>query len=423
MKRYLLFSFTTALIISVATITSSCSPSVAIANKQPTLTGVPVGGKKFEQATATATKSKWHNGNHIETLVNGDEFYPAMIKSIKAAKKTITFETYAFVEGVAAYNIITALCERARSGVKIHMVLDYIGSKEIGQHNIDSLRQSGVELFFYHPPSILSPLRYNVRDHRKIMVVDGKVGFTGGCGVGDSWLGDAENEKQWRETHFRITGPVVEDLQRGFIINWNKVGGGELSGIDYFPSLKRTGAMKAQAFDSAPRDKVYTIPYLYRQAFDSAEKSIIIENPYIIFDDPLLKSILAARKRGVHVEIITSSDHCDSWLVRRVSLFQYPKLLKAGVHIYEFQPSLIHSKVMVVDGLFTSIGSANFDQRSLYLNDESNVNILDKSFANEQLKIIEADKRRSIRITKAKHPLQPQQLFMKLLLNWTEPQI
>lgn len=413
----LLKPLTTTLLALVLVTLSACSQGGRTARRQPVDSSVLFTDKAFTDLTAETLKSPWREGNTIQTLVNGDAFYPSMIYEIKAAKKTITFETFAFVEGNAARAFIEALTERAKAGVKVHMILDAVGSQLIGEANIKTLRDAGIELRLYHPISILHPIESNIRGHRKIMVVDGKIGFTGGSGVGDAWMGNAQSAYNWRETHYRVTGPIVADLQRGFNINWIKTGGPKLDGPDYFPVLKPTGNTKAQAFDAAPQDKICTIPHLYRQALASAQKSVIIENSYIVMDKPLMKAVLDARARGVHVEMITSSEHCDSWTVRYLSVFQYHKLLKAGVHIYEYQPSMMHCKVLVVDGIFSSIGSANLDPRSLYINDESNVNVLDAEFAKNQLMVIDRDRKRSKRILSARHPWHPADLPMRIFLR------
>jgi len=236
-------------------------------------------------------------------------------------------------------------------------------------------------------------------------------------------MGNAHTSKHWRENHYRITGPVVAQLQRSFENNWIKTGGKPLSGPDYFPPLRRTGKIKAQAFISAPRDKLYTIPHLYRQAIASARKSIIIENAYILLDRPMMTAILNARKRGVHVEMIHPSKHTDSWPVRYLSTYQHDALLKAGVHIYEYTASMMHCKVMVVDEVFTTIGSANVDPRSQYINDESNVNVLDADFAKEQLRIIGRDKLRCTRITKARSPWNPLSFAPRAVISLIAPQL
>ncbi len=415
--------FLRLLAISCVVVVASCAPGDRIAKKQPIRSTAAVGTKEFEKAMVSAVKMPWVDGNDIETLVNGDEIFPSMLSAIKSAKKTVTFETYAWVRGTIANDFVRAFCERAKAGVKVHVILDLVGAKTINKQNIARMRAAGVNLKLSQPFSITKPLDFNVRDHRKIMVVDGVVGFSGGCGIGDAWLGNAHTTKHWRENHYRVTGPVVAQLQHGFNDNWVKTGGKKLSGPDYFPALRHTGNLKAHAFNSAPLDKHFTIPHLFRQAMASARNSIIIQNSYVYLDKPMMKAILDARKRGVHVEMILAWKHTDSWPVRYLSIYQYDTLLKAGVHIYEYSPTMIHCKVMVIDDVFTAIGSANIDPRSLYINDESNINVISKSFAKEQLRIIERDKLRCKRITKALNPWNPLSFPPRAVIGLIGPQI
>lgn len=388
-------------------VTASCAQGVRIAKKQPIDPTAAVGTKRFEKAMVTTVKMPWVDGNEIQTLINGHEIFPTMLTAIRSAKKTVTFETYAWVKGSIASDFVSAFCERAKAGVKVHVILDIVGGKSMNKKNITRMRNAGVEVRLYQPFSLSRPLDFNFRDHRKIMVIDGMIGFSGGCGIGDAWDGNARSPDHWRETHYRVTGPVVAQLQQNFNENWVKTGGEELTAPEYFPPLHHTGSLRAQAFNSAPVDKNYTIPHLYRQAIASARKSIIIENSYVYLDKPMMAAILDARRRGVHVEMILAWKHTDSWPVRYLSIYQYDTLLKAGVHIYEYEPTMIHSKVMVIDDLFTAIGSANIDPRSLYINDESNINIIDSGFAREQRRIIDQDKLRCKRITKALSPWNP----------------
>ena len=402
---------------------AACGSGQYIARNQPINHRASTGSPQFPGALETATHTRWVKGNHVEPLVNGNGFYPPMLKAIRGAKKSITFETYAYVQGTAAYHFTSALCQRARAGVKVHVILDLIGSAKVGKVNITAMQQSGVEVKFYNRWSVTRPWQLNTRDHRKIMVVDGKTGFTGGCGVADAWLGNAQTPKHWRENHYRVTGPVVAQLQHCFENNWRKLGGQKLTGIDYYPPLKPTGNMVAQAFNSSPIEKQFTIPHLYRQAFASAEKSIVIENAYILLDKPMMQAILAARARGIHVEMIVPSDHNDAWLLRYLQQHQYHKLLHAGVHIYEYQPTMMHCKVLVVDGIFSSIGSANMDPRSLYLNDESNLNIISRKFARKQLDIIAQDRKKSIRITRAPSRRNPLTIPLRGAANLLFPHL
>jgi cardiolipin synthase len=395
------------LVALLGLVAASCTSGIRVASNQPIDRTAQIGTPAFKSAISKTTGAEWIHANRIESLVNGNGFYPPMLKAIREAEKTITFETYAFVNGHAAVLFTKAFCERARAGVKIHVILDKVGSKRIGKDNLAAMRKAGVDVRFYNRWSIIKPWQLNTRDHRKIMVTDGKIGFTGGCGVADAWMGNAHTPEYWRENHYRVTGPVVAQLQHAFEDNWRKLGGSALTGEAYYPRLRHAGNHLAQAFNSAPIEKEYTIPHFYRQAFAAARKSIVIENSYILLDRPMMQAILDARRRGVHVEMVTPAGYNDAWVLRYLSRYQYRRLLRAGVHIYEYQPTMMHCKVLVIDDVFSSVGSANMDPRSLYLNDESNLNVISRSFAREQLRIIEDDKKKSIRVTKAPSPWNP----------------
>ncbi|NWK54282.1 cardiolipin synthase B [Verrucomicrobiaceae bacterium N1E253] len=402
---------------------AACSPGSRLAKQHPIRPDAPVGTESFKQAVSEVVGADWISGNKVTSLVNGEAFFPAMLESIKNAKRTITFETYAYINGTAAYTFTQALCERARKGVKIHMILDSVGSIEMGQANIDQLRTAGVELHFYHPYSILRPLRYNTRDHRKIMVVDGKIGYIGGCGVADAWTGDAKTPKHWRENHYKVTGPVVAQLQHAFHDNWVRVSGQTLSGPAYFPKLRPTGPHLAQCFISAPKDNNFSVPHLYRQVIASARQHIVIENSYFIPDSSIMDEIFAARKRGVKVEVLVPGEHIDAWPVRSLARSYYERLLRHGITIHEYQPTMMHCKVLVVDSHFVSIGSANFDPRSMYINDEANLNVLDRGFARQQLKLIEKDKKACKEITNPPSRWNPLTLPRRLVAQLLAPQL
>lgn len=401
----------------------SCSPGGRIARAQTIDRAASVGTPAFAKSTAAAVRSPWLDGNRITSLMNGAEFYPAMLNAIRGAEKSITFETYAFVNGAIAQKFVTAFCNRAAAGVNVHLVLDAFGSEHLGETNIARLRAAGVGLRFYHDQFLRHPLRYYTRDHRKLMVVDGKTGFTGGCGIAQEWTGNTETPKNWRENHYLVTGPVVAQLQRHFNANWTHTGGRPLAGADYFPPLRKTGGQRAQNFISSPKDKHYTVPHLYRQVIASARKSIVIENSYLLPDRVITQEILAARARGVHVELIVPGHYTDAGPLRYFSRLKYHKLLDAGVHIYEYQKSMMHCKVMVIDGVFSSVGSANFDARSLYINDESNLNVLDAGFAREQLQMIELDKQHCVRVTRARSPWHPLTYPGRLVAPLVTPQL
>lgn len=409
--------------LGLSLLCSSCIRGLRVEMRQPVDRLAAVGSNAFEEASSKAVKAPWTDGNHVKILVNGDEIFPSMLGDIKSAQKSITFETYLFIKGEMASQFVSAFCERARAGVKVHVILDSVGALNMGDSNYQQMVKAGVDVRLYHPLNLRNLLRFNVRDHRKIMVVDGRIGYTGGCGVADFWMGDAQSPAHWRETHYRLTGPVVAQLQRNFNQNWVKCGGEKLSGNHFYPDLKRTGTMKAQAYNASPIEKNYAIPYIYRQAIASARKNIIIKNSYIFFDRAMMKAVIDARKRGVHVEIIFAWEHTDAWPLRHLSIYQYHKLLKAGVHIYEYRPSMIHCKVMVIDDLLCIIGSANIDPRSLYINDESNVNILDHNFAKKQLDIITKDKLSSQRVLKPPFFWNPVTIPSRAAVTVISPQL
>lgn len=333
------------------------------------------------------------SGNSITTLVNGDQIFPAMLSAIRSAKKSITFETYVFRDGQIAREFAEALSERARAGVKVHAILDAQGTAKMGQENVGMLRQAGVDVVKYHSILFLDPRRYNNRSHRKLLIIDGKVAFTGGVGIADEWTGNATSPEHWRDNHYKITGPVVAQLQATFMTNWLKTRGTVLHGDAYFPPLPNTGSYLAQAIRSSARNS--NLDLLYLLAIASAQKTLRIENAYFLPDDLIRKELIAAAKRGTKVEIIVPGKRIDQKLVRAASKRHWPELIKAGVKIYEYQPTMVHVKLMIVDDTFVSVGSGNFDNRSIRLNDEANVDVLDRGFAAQQIRLFETDKRQS----------------------------
>ena len=247
----------------------------------------------------------------------------------------------------------------------------------------------------YRPLRWYSLDRVNKRTHRKILVVDGKIGFVGGIGIADSYAGKAQDKDHWRDAQYRFEGPVVAQLQSDFLDNWIKTGGILLDGMEYFPRLDSVGPQMAQAFRNSPGEGVETLRLLYLLAISSATKKILIANPYFVPNSLMVKMLVDARHRGVDVEIIVPGPILDAQVVRRASRAKWGPLLEAGVRIFEYQPTFYHSKLMVVDDCWVSVGSTNFDNRSFRLNDEANVNIFDRGFAQEQARIFAEDRSRS----------------------------
>ena len=338
-------------------------------------------------------------GNKATELINGDRIFPAMFESIRGARKTILFETYIYWSGDIGNEFAEALSERARAGVKVHVLMDWIGSGKADEAMIDKMKAAGVEVEKFHPLRWYNLGRINNRTHRKLLIVDGVVGFTGGVGIAPIWTGNAQSPDHWRDSHFRVEGPVVAQMQSVMLDNWSKTTGKVLHGADYFPPLKPVGSLSAQVFSSSPNGGSESMLMMYMLAIAAATRSIDISSSYFVPDDITRKTLVSAVERGVKVRIITPGENMDAETVRRASRGLWGDLLEAGVEMHEYQPTMYHVKAMIVDGLMTSVGSTNFDVRSFRLNDEANLNIYDPAFARRQTEVFEADLKQSRRIT------------------------
>ncbi|MGI9088001.1 MAG: phospholipase D-like domain-containing protein [Chthoniobacterales bacterium] len=353
----------------------------------------------FKQATGSLLGSGYASGNQIVTLVNGREIFPAMLRAIRSARQTIDFETYIYWDGEIAKTMADALAERARAGVRVNAILDAQGTGKMGRENLEKLRAAGVQVVKYHPLSWWDPRRYNNRSHRKLMIVDGKIGFIGGVGIASEWEGNGDTPEHWRDNHYQVTGPVVAQIQAAFMDNWLKTEGTVLHGPDYFPPLAPTGPYTAQAFRSSPRQGNMDIHLMYLLAIASAQKSLLIENAYFLPDELMRRELINAAKRGAKVEIIVPGKHIDQQIVRIASHKHWAEMLQAGIRIFEYKPAMDHVKLMIVDGAFVSVGSGNFDLRSLRLNDEANLNVLSEKFATEQARLFFRDRQHSREFT------------------------
>ena len=338
-------------------------------------------------------------GNRVEVLLNGDEIFPAMLKSIRGAKKTINFETYIYWSGAIGNEFAEALSERARAGVKVHVLLDWVGSYKMEPSLLERMQHAGVQIEKYHKPSWYQIHRLNNRTHRKLLVVDGREGFTGGVGIADEWSGHAQDPEHWRDTHYYVEGPVVAQMQSVFMDNWIKVSGDVLHGEEYFPELVPAGTGNAQVFSSSPSGGSESMRLMYLLAITAASHSIHLSTPYFVPDALATQELLDAANRGVRIQIITVGSHTDAAVVRSASRARWGPLLEAGIEIYEYQPTLYHSKAMIVDGLWITVGSTNFDPRSFSLNDEANLTYYDAEFARQQVEIFQQDLAKSRRMT------------------------
>ena len=338
-------------------------------------------------------------GNRVQYLENGDEIFPAMLEAIAGARETITFETYIYWSGEIGKRFAEALAERARAGVRVHVLMDWVGSGQMDDALLEQLETAGVEVEKYHPLHWYHLARFNQRTHRKLLVVDGRIGFTGGVGIADKWAGDAQDPDHWRDAHFRIEGPAVAQIQAVFNDNWLKVSGEILDEMAYLPALLPAGDTPAQMFSSSPTGGSESMRLMYLLAIASAERTIDLAASYFVPDALTRRTLRDALDRGVAVRVILPGKLIDVEAVRSASRADWGEFLEAGAEVYEYLPTMYHCKILTVDGFMVSVGSTNFDNRSFALNDEANLNLYDAEFARRMTEVFEADLRRSRRVT------------------------
>lgn len=352
----------------------------------------------FLQTMHALTGSPLQDGNSVEILENGVEIFPSMLAAIRSAKRSITMETYIYWDGEIARVFAEAIAEKSRGGVEVKLILDAVGSAKMSPSLIEFLQKNGIEILWYHPLRWYTLSRINHRTHRKLLIVDGRVGFTGGVGIADEWLGDADAPDHWRETQVRIEGPAVTQMQYAFMDNWIKAGGLIPTGFDYFPKVEPAGTVPVHVMKSSPSEGVSAVKLFYGLALTSAKHKVSITNAYFIPDADAIRALEGAVRRGVEVRVVVPGQWSDVPIVRQASRWNYDRLLRRGVKIFEYQGTMIHAKAMVVDGLWTTVGSSNFDARSFRLNDEVNVGIYDAGVAAEMDAMFEKDLARSVEI-------------------------
>jgi cardiolipin synthase len=347
------------------------------------------------------------HGNKIRHYENGVEIFPAMLDAIRNAQKTITFETYIYWSGEIGNEFAEVLSERARAGVKVHLLLDWVGSISMDQSLLAKMQDAGIEAVRYHKPHWYNITRMNNRTHRKLLVIDGRIGFTGGVGIADQWQGNAESPAHWRDSHFSVEGPVAAEFQAVFIDNWMKAEGRVLHGSDYFPALSPQGDKAAQMFSSSPSGGSESMHLMYLLSITAAQHSIRLSSSYFVPEALAIKALVKAARRGVRIQIITPGQYIDTQSVRRASRARWGRLLAAGVEVYEYRPTMYHCKMLIVDNFMVSVGSTNFDSRSFRLNDEANLNVYDQDFALEMATVFEHDLEKSERVTLKKWRARP----------------
>ncbi|HYC89134.1 MAG TPA: cardiolipin synthase [Thermoanaerobaculia bacterium] len=327
---------------------------------------------------AGLTHSTIEPGNSMQVLQNGVGFFPPLLRDIAAARETVHIESFIWYDGKLARQLAALLVRKAKEGVEVRVLVDASGGRQLKGEVAEMLESAGVQVAHFHPIRISNLGRLNNRDHRKLMIIDGRIGYIGGFCIADEWTGNADHKKSYRDTGLRITGPVVNRLQAAFSENWIEETGEVPAGDKYFPKIAPTGTTSAHLAYTSPDNNVSAVSLLYYMAIKAAKHEILIQNPYMLPDDQGIAVLADAVARGVDVKIMMPSDDAtDSPLVQHASHHHFGTLLKKGVKIYEYNKTLLHQKVIVVDGLWSCVGSTNFDERSFQLNDEVSIGVID----------------------------------------------
>ncbi len=339
-------------------------------------------------------------GNRAEILNNGDEIFSAMTRAIREARMTVNLEFYIFKPGRAGEMMTEALIDAARRGVEVRVLVDGTGSKFAGPL-LERMRQAGVDARVFHPIRLWSLYKIARRTHRKILVVDGTISFTGGVCIADQWLGKADSPKEWRDTMVMATGPVSAQMQAIFSEGWTYTTGEILAGDKFYPQIPPAGDIAAQAIKVSRGDSSSLAAMLYFVAIESARKSIHIQNAYFVPTRQIREALIRASRRGVDVRIMVPGRHMDQPVVRMASRRHYGELLTAGVRIFEYNRTMMHNKDAVIDGIFSTIGSINFDARSTRENAEASLAFYDRDFGERLEAVFAEDQKYSREITYA----------------------
>jgi cardiolipin synthase len=330
-------------------------------------------------------------GNDFRIYNNGDQFYPAMIDAINRAEVSITVEAYIYWAGDIGRLFAQAIAAKAREGVHVKILLDYVGSSTIGDEILELLEGGGCEVRWYNPVRWYNLGLVNNRTHRKSLIIDGVTAFTGGAGIADHWMGNAEDPEHWRDINVRLRGPAVQTLQTGFARNWLQTTSELISGSNFYPPCERFGDLEVQSILSSPETGSSTVRIMYYLSIACARKSVLIANPYFVPDNVAIETLIEAKRRGADVKIMVTGKHNDVAVTRYNGIRLYGRLLEAGVEIYEYNRTMLHHKFMVCDGVWSTVGTTNFDNRAFALNEENNVCIYDRNVAAEFERIFSED--------------------------------
>jgi len=344
----------------------------------------PVDSRDFLASVSGTAAAPLRTGGTVQLLNNGVQIFPSMLEAIRGARRSVNFSAYIWEDGRASEQMLAALVDRARSGVEVRILLDGMGG--LYAPSMDALKAAGGKVVTFRPARFGKLMRFHKRNHRRAIVIDGAVGFTGGAAVADKWLGDADTEEQWRDTMVRVTGPLALTLQSAFVDAWAFASGEILEGAQFFPPEADAHAGGPEAMihtglASTPSSDTHPLRLFFMQCFLSARKKLYITTPYFVPDRQAREAVAERARAGVDVRILLPDDHTDAKMIRLTSHYYYEELLAAGVRIYEYQSTMMHTKGIVVDGKWSVVGSANMDVRSIELNLENVLGILDDGFA------------------------------------------
>ena len=374
-----------------------------VANQQDRVDNVPAvdaDPEAFMRALQGAAGQGVTMDNDVRLYQNGDEIFPAMLDAIRASRSTVHFSSYILWSGRIGNRFADAFCDAARRGVVVRIIVDSEGSAdELDDSLVRRLRAAGCRFAWYRPAQWFDVTEYNGRTHRRILVIDGTTGFTGGVGVADLWLGNAEGPANWRDTHARVVGPAVTALQAGFTDNWNQCTHELLLHERDYPALEGRGGMPVTTVISTPAGGSSPAQRVMAACIAAATRTLRVTNAYFVPTPTFVDALCAARQRGVHVQVLTPGPHHDKPFVRRASRHTWRALLASGIEIHEFQPSMVHAKTLTVDGALALIGSINFDPRSFSLNAECGIVVADAGLAAQMDTVFAGDLARSLRVT------------------------
>jgi cardiolipin synthase A/B len=360
---------------------------------------VDVRDASFLRAAESLTGAPVSFGNDAELLINGDQIFPAYLDAIKDAEETVNLLTYAYWRGDIAIEVADTLCDKARAGVECNVIIDAVGAAKMDRKLVHKMRDAGVHVCFFRPPKPYAVRRLQYRTHRKLLIVDGTTGFTGGVGIAEEWTGNAQDPDHWRDTHVRVSGPVVRGLQGAFAENWLECTGDVLAGDRYLPQideLENGGPMQVMRSSATVGDSnAEALIYL---AVAAAKRSIELTSAYFVPRPAFTKALVEAAERGVRLRILVPGSHIDKQFVRTAGRAAYDELIEAGIEIYEYCPTMLHAKTLTVDDIWSSVGSVNFDNRSFQLHDEVTLCVQSELFAGQLHEVFERDLEDSERI-------------------------